>query len=98
MQNPSMSKPSKQIHDIAESAKENIDQAVPELRNKVKGIASEASEQLSHAKQQAKGWVQNNYGKTLTLVGAVAVIGTLGYLLGRTNSHSELWSSWKQST
>ncbi|MEO5968836.1 MAG: hypothetical protein ABIQ95_02825 [Bdellovibrionia bacterium] len=96
MQNPSMSKPSKQIHDISDTAKDTADQVVPELRNKVKGIASEASEQLSDVKDQAKGWIQQN--KTLSLVGAVAVIGTLGYLLGRTNSHSELWSSWKQST
>ena len=93
MQNPSINKPSKQLHDISESAKEAVDHAIPELRNKVKGIASDTAEQISEVKHQAKGWLQEHPGKLLGFIGVIAAIGTVGYLLGRNNSTSDLWSS-----
>ena len=97
MQNPSTSKPAKQLHDVSEAVKETIDQTIPEFRHKIKGIATETVGQISEAQHNARGWVQHNYGKTLGIVGAIAAIGTLGYLLGKNNFGQELWSP-KQDT
>ena len=70
-----------------------MEQKIPELRSRVQEIASETAEQLTEVSHKAKGWVQENYGKTLGVIGAIAVVGTLGYLIGRNNTTSEIWSA-----
>jgi len=93
MPNPSINRSSKQLHEISESVQERIDQTIPELRSRVKGIATETAEQLTEVSHKAKGWIQENYGKTLGVVGAITAVGVLGYLIGRNNTTSEIWSA-----
>lgn len=52
----------------------------------------EAGEAAGQIYEQAGGWVQENYGKTLAAIGVLTLAGIVGYLIGRNSvmSSSEM--------
>ena len=80
--------PSKSLHNVAESARESAEHLSSEMANKASRLATDVSENAGEYYGKASGWIQQNYGKTLGVIGFIAAIGTIGYLIGR-NTHSE---------
>ena len=60
------------------------------LSQKAKSFADDSSHVAAEYYSKANTWVQQNYGKTLGLVGFLGAIGLIGYFIGRnSSSHSE---------
>jgi hypothetical protein len=90
MQNPSVGNKgtAKQLQNISESARDTAEQAATDFSQKANRMASETSESTGEYYDKASNWIQENYGKTLSVLGAVAAAGTIGYLMGK-NSHQD---------
>lgn len=52
-------------------------------RGEVRHAIHEAGEAAGELYEQAGGWVQENYGKTIAAIGVLALAGIVGYMIGR---------------
>lgn len=88
MQNTSSGNVSKQLHNVADSARQTAEQTVSDLGNKASQMAHDAKETAGEYYDKAQNWVQSN-SKTLSAVGLAAATGVIGYMIGRSNSKSQ---------
>ena len=94
MQNTPIGKQaSKSLHNVSESIRDTGEHLVSDLSQKTSRMADDAMETAENYYHRASNWVQNNYGKTLGIVGAIAAVSTLGYFLSRNSERSEFQSS-----
>jgi len=63
-----------------------IQGAKTEVAEKSREFAAEAKDVASDIYSEASTWMQQNYGKTLAIVGAAAAVGVIGFLIGRSIS------------
>jgi ElaB/YqjD/DUF883 family membrane-anchored ribosome-binding protein len=84
---------SKSFQNVAESTRESAEHMASDLKNKTKNLANNASESVSQYYDQASSWMQQNYGKTIGMVGAFVAAGVIGYLIGKRNDRSDFQSS-----
>lgn len=52
-------------------------------------LASDTAQAATETYNKASNWLQQNYGKTLGVVGALAAAGVIGYFIGRSNMNSK---------
>lgn len=76
---------SKSLHDVAESARETTEH----LNTEATRLASETVETANEYYNKSRKWLQKNYGKTLGLMGIMAAIGAIGYILGSKSEKSQ---------
>ena len=77
------SKPSKQLHQVSESVRDASEHFVSDLSNKARHLASDTTENMTEYYNQASRWMSQNSGKTLGVIGLVAVSGVIGFFIGR---------------
>ena len=65
------------------------EKVVKDIGARASRMASETSEAATDYYEKANTWLQQNYGKALGVIGFLATIGTIAYLIGRNNSRSE---------
>jgi hypothetical protein len=68
---------------------QDVNDAMKDTAAKARNAAEETLDTASEYYSQASDWVQENYGKTLGMVGIVAAAGVIGYFIGKNNSRSE---------
>ncbi len=70
-------------------AKESINhvkEIATDFSSKASDLMSDSNGKFSQYYQTSTGWISQNYGKTLAVVGAIAAVGLVGYYFNRRSS------------
>lgn len=59
-------------------------------RTQAENVMQDASQAASAFYDQASGWVQENYGKTIAVVTVLAAVGIVGFMLGKNRNSLDL--------
>lgn len=81
---------SKQLHTIPDTMRETAEQISSEIGDKTRRLAKDTSPPLGEFYDQASIWVQDNYGKTLSIIGVLGAVGMIGYMLGKNSNKSDV--------
>jgi len=88
MQNTTMGKSAAStLHEVSEAVSGSADQ-MAEIETKVSKLATETKEAAGKYFDKAGSWLQGNYGKTIGILGFLAAVGTVAYLIGKNSSQS----------
>jgi ElaB/YqjD/DUF883 family membrane-anchored ribosome-binding protein len=74
--------------DSMQGVKDNVERLTDEFRDRAGRIAGDVRERATEYYDEATDWLQENYGKTLMVVGVLAAVGLAGYFLARNNRQS----------
>ena len=74
---------SKQAQNASSSIRDTAEHFASDASNKASQMMEKATDTANEYMSEANSWVQENYGKTLGVVGVLTVVGLAGFLIGR---------------
>ncbi|MFZ9596214.1 MAG: hypothetical protein ACO3A2_09065 [Bdellovibrionia bacterium] len=78
-----------QTQPIAPESKEAAEPEISEIRFRAKKVATQASGNVTQAYHEARGWLTQNSGKALSVVGILATLGAIGFYLYKNSFQPE---------
>jgi ElaB/YqjD/DUF883 family membrane-anchored ribosome-binding protein len=73
----------------ASNMKSSTEQSMSDISNKASRLANETAENAAEYYDKTSQWLQENYGKAISMIGFAAAVGTIGFLLGRNTRKSD---------